>query len=115
MRTRLTSRGRRRFVAALAAAALPLGIVAATGGVASAHAAPGSAIEVFTDTSQSASVLDSIAHGWWGHEGTIANGVGTPDNGTGTHTTFLDLDGSDPDFSQFSNTDNIRVAFVTTS
>jgi len=115
MRTSLTSRGRRRLVAVLAAAALPLGIVAATGGVASAHAAPGSPVEVFTDTTSSASVLDSIAHGWWGHEGTVTNGVGSPDNGTGTKTSFLDLDGSDPDFSQFSDPSNIRVAFVTTS
>jgi hypothetical protein len=96
-------------------AALPLGIVAATGSVASAHEAPGSPVEVFTDTTSSASVLDSIAHGWWGHEGTVTNGVGTPDNGTGNKTTFLDLNGSDPDFSQFSDPANIRVAFVTTS
>jgi len=108
MRTSLTSRGRRRLVAALAAAALPLGIVAATGGVASAHEAPGSPIEVFTDSTPSASVLDSLSHGWWGHEGGA-------DNGTGTGTTYPDLNGSDPDFSQFADSGNIRVAFVTTS
>src|SRR5689334_3817392 len=108
MRTSLTSRGRRRFVAVLAAAALPLGIVAATGGIASAHEAPGSPIEVFTDSTPSASVLDSLSHGWWGHEGGA-------DNGTGTGTTYPDLNGSDPDFSQFADSGNIRVAFVTTS
>src|SRR3954454_3166408 len=110
MRTSLTTRGGRfrRVVAAVAAVALPLGIVAATGGIASAHEAPGSPIEVFTDSTPSASVLDSLSHGWWGHEGGA-------DNGTGTGTTYPDLNGSDPDFSQFSDPSNIRVAFVTTS
>jgi hypothetical protein len=110
MRTTLNSRRAswRRAIAAVAVTAMPLGIIAVTGGVASAHEAPGSPVEVFVDTTGSADVNDSIQAGWWGHEGGASDG-------TGTQTSFLDLNGSDPDLSVFSNLANIRVAFVATS
>jgi hypothetical protein len=110
-KTLLARRSSRRRVAALVGslvlAVLPLGI-AATGGAASAEAAPGSPVEVFVDSTSSASLADAIKSGWWGHEGGA-------DNGTGTSTSFLDVDGSDPDLSVFSDLANIRVAFVATS
>jgi hypothetical protein len=110
MRTQLTSRvTRRRTLAGLAGLALPLGAMWAAA-PANAHPAPGSPIEVFTDTTLSSTVSDAIQNGWWGHEG-------APSNGTGTGTTFLDLDGSDLTAlgNVFPDLGNIRVAFVPTS
>ncbi|MFL6059920.1 MAG: Ig-like domain repeat protein [Marmoricola sp.] len=118
MRTSINSRSWRRVVAGVAVAALPLGIVATTGGAATAHEAPGSPVEVVINTSASGATTDAIAHGWWGHEGTTnaATGVGTPDNGTGTNTSFLDLNLADPDLAAtFPDLSKVGVAFVTTS
>jgi hypothetical protein len=104
-------RWRRRASAlagSLALAVLPLGVVATTGAPAAAVAATGSPVQVFVDSTSSATVADAIQAGWWGHEGGA-------DDGTGTLTSYLDVDGSDPDLSVFSNLGNIRVAFVATS
>jgi hypothetical protein len=110
MRTNLNTRGMawRRGVAALAVAALPIGIMAATMGPASAHEAPGSPVEAFVATSGTGSLTNAIQNGWWGHEG----GAG----GAGTLSSVLDLNIADSDFAGlFSNLDNVRVAFVQTS
>jgi hypothetical protein len=110
MRTSLIPGGGswRRGVAAAAAVALPLVVLATTGGAAFAHEAPGSPVEVFVDSTGSADLADAIQNGWWGHEG------GAP--GTGTGTSVLDLNGSDSDLaSTFPDLSKIRVAFVTTS
>ncbi len=117
MRTSLNNRGWRRVAASVAVAALPLGIVAATSGQAFAHAAPGSPVEVVVNTSASGGVADSIHNGWWGHEGTVnATGNETPSNGTGTLTSFLDLNLADPNLAAtFPDLSKVGVAFVTTS
>lgn len=111
MRTSLNLRGAswRRVVAAVAVAALPLGIVATTGAPASAHEAPGSPVEVFIDSTASASLADAIQAGWWGHEGGA-------NNGTGTNPSYFDINGADADFgTTFPDPSHVAVAFVTTS
>jgi hypothetical protein len=108
MRTNLNIRGWRRVAATVAVAALPLGIVALTDGAASAFAPTGSVGEVFIDSTASGSLADALPSGFWGHEG----GSG----GTGTGTSFLDTNLSDPAVAAaFPDTSKVGVAFVTTS
>src|SRR5215510_2007554 len=109
MRTQIVARhAGRRALAGLAAIALPIGIVALTSTAADAAASPGSPIRVFVDSTGSADQADAITSGWWGHEG-------APNAATGSGPSILDIDGSDPDLSQFTNSSQIRVAFVPSS
>jgi Bacterial Ig-like domain (group 3) len=114
MRTQSPSRTltRRRAAAALATFAIPLGMLATTTAPAEAYAAPGSPLESFIDTTGNSDPADAIQNGWWGHEG-------APNDGTGTLTSFLDMDGTNTAalFAVFPAAElgNIRVAFVPTS
>lgn len=93
-------------------AGLAAGLTLALAFVNPANAAnpPGSPIRIFIDSTSSANPSDAISNGWWGHEGGVAN------NGTGTGTSFLDTDGSDPALATtFPDLSKVRVAFVTTS
>jgi hypothetical protein len=112
MRTYIVTRAaRRRGLAGLAALALPLGILAMSGSPAEAHAAPGSPIEVFIDTTGSSATADAIQNGFWGYEG------GSPSDGTVAAPSFFDIDGSSlPALTGlFPNIGDVRVAFVDTS
>jgi hypothetical protein len=90
---------------------LVMGIAVAGALVSPSEAAtpPGSPFQVFVDTTSSAAPADAISSGWWGHEG-------APNNGTGTVTSFLDVDGADPDLATtFPDLGKVQVAFVATS
>lgn len=113
MRTTLSSRAGswRRVMAGLAVTAVSVGLVAATGATAEAYAPPGSPLEVFVSTDGNSSLSAAVQNGWWGHEG----GSG----GTGTGTSYLDLDASDltalDNLFGLADLGNIRVAFVPSS
>ncbi|MBO9522034.1 MAG: Ig-like domain repeat protein [Nocardioidaceae bacterium] len=100
----------RRVVAGVAAAAIPLGLVAATAMPAQAYKPSGSPVEVMLESGVSGDLSNAIQHGWWGHEGNAA----AP---SGTNPTTLSADYLSGQLqSAFTDPDNnLRVVFVPTS